>query len=827
MGPTGRTTEILRDAQRLVVRFFDVICQGGGHLYITALPWSPPCALRAQYEAGHAPTHIVRQAAMPWGMSVCTINLTDSASPEGHRIEMHAISPDGSLLLVVQTELYLTRTVRVWDTTTSANILTLEIDVIAAAFSPDNEMLCVLTTHSICTLDIITGITTRSFNFSEKIKADNGRFLEMDWKQTCIAYTHSIGYGSVPAVWDLATGELRFFQLDQERRISCVVLALDGTMIAAADTFGGVHAWDLTQTDDAPHHQFEFPSHDTRFGPFSIQTNQIRAIAICDQRRILSATSGYIDVWDLATGSHETRRVEHLTPYTQGPSSYPGGKLVTWSTDRKSLDIRDLQSGVSLISLSADELGSFTPQISFSSGSTLFATLQGDRVYIWDGVHHPGGTMSSPIAISDPEAASSSELPVNLDTLSKDGSLLAECYSHRTIRVIQLPSCTTIGETSIEEPDDQDGQNVTVLGMALSPDNTRLVTISRSRADDNEVRENTTEVLRIWALGMTPFRCLHALRWGYEGIAPRGQIDFSADSSLFAVASGDYSELMIIATHLGTITRRLLIKEDPEIEDFGPEERIARPETEMKVHDSPGIFRPRIQTGETDDSDIWGFQNEEADPLQALRLEDDYTFPLSRRSRRARRRRRTTFEAQAVFVQLPDSTPAVVATWHEEDTDSGYVSKRRYTCWSLLSGRLLASRDASHESAWERLLVLPSGMIALCGRLMQTMDPVTLKYIGEAIPGTASAQVGPDGNINFLEVRGEWLCEFDGSIERRLCYLPGNLRGETTVHWSCWQGPYLVLPESAILDIDYLRLHACPLPSRSAGERDQVAPMLQ
>lgn len=69
-------------------------------------------------------------------------------------------------------------------------------------------------------------------------------------------------------------------------------------------------------------------------------------------------------------------------------------------------------------------------------------------------------------------------------------------------------------------------------------------------------------------------------------------------------------------------------------------------------------------------------------------------------------------------------------------------------------------------------------------------------------------------NVLSLDLVGQWLWEVDccSAVRRRLCYLPMDLTRQLDV--SSWEGPYLVFPGSAVLDIDYLRQRAGPfLPS--------------
>lgn len=565
---------------------------------------------------------------------------------------------------------------------TPQRILAPEIDGRAASFSPDSESLCVLAPDSICTFNIRTGLKTRSLAFANKFLGLID-FPGIQWRGTRIAFQHPIE--NALAVWNLVTGDLRLIQDDNMGDDGpCFAFSKDGPKIATGGESGVVCVWDITHSDDVPRHQFTFPFDHTTAEP--TRPNSIRGIVFRDRDHILSITNDHTDVWDLAKDVHD-RKTLHPESRWGEVSRYSEGKLVTLHTYGGGLNVRDVESGSSIITLTADQTGDVPPdQVSFASGSTFFSILQPSHVRIWNASEHPGDSTFQ-IPASQPGASGPSEPFQTLAALSKDGSLLIECYSGRNIKAIRLPSCSTLDELNIEEVDNWrpgDG-NVGVFRMAMSPDSARLVTITGAQkySSLHRVRFHyPNPVIRIW--GIEPFHCLHVLLC--DEIDPLSDIHFSADSSFFAVASGDDSELMIIDTHLGTIARRLLIKAEAELDLSCPP--------------------------------YWP-------PLRAESLN-------------------LVFTVHTAFLQLSDAMSVVVVSWQRKC--SGFRERRRFTSWNVLTGALLGSWETDDKLDGGRPFVLPSGMIAMCEATSVIMNPVTLDLLpgrGLLIPSNV-VKVGPD-----------------------------------------------------------------------------------
>ena len=233
-------------------------------------------------------------------------------SPDGHRILSLAgaeFSPDrrrsdrGGHLVV-----------KVWDTKTSKEILTLHDNIVCVAFSRDGQRIVGgLLGQKMRVWDASTGAAGSPFADSELY--------------SCVAYSRDgrwivSGSGDTVKVWDSKTGQLKLTLKGHSHAVTSVAFSLDGQRIVSGSQDKKIKVWNAKTGNEIL----------TLIGHADVVTTV--AISSDGQRIVSGSFDKTIKVWNAETGGAFATLRGHNGSVTSVSFSPDGGQIISGSADR-------------------------------------------------------------------------------------------------------------------------------------------------------------------------------------------------------------------------------------------------------------------------------------------------------------------------------------------------------------------------------------------------------------------------------------------------------------------------------------------------------------
>ncbi|KAG9046844.1 hypothetical protein FS837_003552 [Tulasnella sp. UAMH 9824] len=348
------TIDLLHDAHRIVLQFAAGIRQSSGHIYTSALPFSPPCVLKEQYSSTIPLNYVLRGQPSAWDTCVCAIE--DSAPAWSV-----AYSADGDRIATGSSE----GPVRVLSGSTGAELALLEghtRGVRSVAFSSDGSRVASAAEDDIAKIwDITTGMLLATL----QEHTDVVTFVTFASDDTMVVTTSDDG---TIRSWHSITGAPLSCRSGHNCEILGGALSPDGSIIATVtDTAIGI--WDLHR--DEPLNLLTGESKDNASVAF-----------LPDNVRLVSGSySRIICLWDHQAGT--LLKVFQTQSDITSLAIAPNGALMALPYLREAIQLWDTETWCPLGLLEGHLNG--VQSLSFSPDSSTLASASDDSTTrLWD-----------------------------------------------------------------------------------------------------------------------------------------------------------------------------------------------------------------------------------------------------------------------------------------------------------------------------------------------------------------------------------------------------------------------------------------------------------
>lgn len=369
--------ELLHDTNRMVMQFARGIRRSSGHIYTSALPFSPPCRLKQKY--GHVMrfSYVTNGVPTCWNPNYCTIDLPVAVLSVTY-------SSDGSMIAVGTKD----GDIFVFNSVTGAEVVAFKEDeknVLSVAFTPDGSRLASTTGNKAMVWDVSIGAPIVSLEGH----TDLVKFVAFT-SDGLMAITGSSD--KTLGIWDSHTGNLVSRHSGSWSGClwwsisDCFALSPD-TVTIARGILDGVEIWDW-QNDHPLRRLMDFGSglcQRIQFLPGNLQlTAQLeltKALKIWDYQTGMLLKSIDID-GEIYISRFESRMVRYCLS---------SGELQLWDTETWSI-LGVLTNSVPLAKDEQKPNLSSRSSLAFSpDGSTLAFSPSTNYLEVWELCREPIG----------------------------------------------------------------------------------------------------------------------------------------------------------------------------------------------------------------------------------------------------------------------------------------------------------------------------------------------------------------------------------------------------------------------------------------------------
>ncbi|KAG8918910.1 hypothetical protein FRC01_001586 [Tulasnella sp. 417] len=684
--PSRRTLDLLYDIKRVVLQFGYGIKKNSGHIFTTALLFSPPCSLTSQYASSAAVDCVILGKPSSWEETVMSVST-------GNRLNCVTYSLDGAQIATGSEG----GEVQVFSSATGGETALSQVHTTAIwciAFSNDGKLLASASSDATATIwDVAAGtLITRIQGHSDGV--------------TWIAFSpddSSLGTASLDSTlrtWDVLSGREQSCRTGSIGQVLCGATSSNGRTIATGGPIG-INIWDWESEKPKFHLDCAMRSSDKPIIAFLPNSNSV----------LCQSIGGDILVWDHQAGTltHSTDSMKHDTFMALSPDGRQMACSNWMEGDRQALKIfmRDGDNWdaatCNLVIKSWEHHFDHVPSVAFSpDGSNLASVSVDGSLRIWELPTEAVADGDSLGVLPEPEICAA----------SADGSCIVVASRKTSFAAIwaSIPGSSPRNVTLEEVPQD----------VWCSPDGSLFLTMGHAQTSDGSEWK-----LRVWRT--STLECV--LTWETAGSLSRDiSVAFSSDGNLLA----------------STFPSQSFLTADVVVASLGSGEALAGLQTFSKVD------------------------------VLAMAFSEDKTRLL-------------------------------------------YLSGKEYGLWDLRNqSPLVVLREEYQREVLSCRFISPNQIILVTGPDQTTelnafnLQSMALQKV-DSVPGNSTrgklASV-KDGQLFCLEIRGDTLREYNGSMERPLCWIPPPWRrvGNDRLVLS---GSILIFPfdwtNIGVLDLESLR----------------------
>jgi WD40 repeat protein len=405
--PSPLVQQLLYDGVRFSVRFLDYVREGAYHIYSTALPFSPSCALKDQYRDVVDLSFVV-QSTSSWDTCMSVID------PKSLEVGPVVFSPDGRFIVSGS----FSGAVNVWNATSGGELHAIQTghgSVQAIAVAPDGDRICSGSTDgAILIWDISTGVLLHQFEHSSAITSavfcDDVHLICGDYFGKC-------------CIWDSISGKLqRTYTTGQDGGLHEMHIAIssDDSTIALTSSKDGIHLWEWR------------PGH--LKGCLTGHTDSVVGLAFLPvgQQLLSGSCNGEIILWDIT--DQTMLKMTCVKHFLRTFAVSPDGMNVAYAS-QSTITIQDVRDFHCIHQLRGHNLEIRT--LAFSPDNATLVSTSNDRTLrLWDMLVPPTYHEQSSFTNKEEEEVDFEEFGWQL-SLACNGHRIIQAYMGSTLILIR------------------------------------------------------------------------------------------------------------------------------------------------------------------------------------------------------------------------------------------------------------------------------------------------------------------------------------------------------------------------------------------------------